>query len=144
MPGRNDCSWPERDLVECPLFRRSRGEADINVGREPTRGLKKSPAIEAGPKSAVASGRTIRADLDRLQQEHPMPLALTDHQMDVILRAARPLDPGLRAPFLEAVAHALRDQPIGDGSVARVCAQVQRQFWRPPDLSGSRGVSRWR
>jgi hypothetical protein len=28
---------------------------------------------------------------------------------------------------------------IGDGTVARVCAEVQRRFWVPPDLSRAAG-----
>jgi hypothetical protein len=75
---------------------------------------------------------------------NPRPLALTDSQLDTLCAFAQPLDPDLRAPFLEAVAHALRDQPLGDGEVHRVCAQAQREFWRPPDLSIARDTSRWR
>jgi hypothetical protein len=57
-------------------------------------------------------------------------LALTDAQLDAIHRAAWPLAPADRAPFLEAVAQALRT--IGDGVVYRVAMQVQRRFWTPP------------
>ena len=52
-------------------------------------------------------------------------LGLTDSQMDAFMRAAQALDPDLRVPFLKAVASALRDQPIGDGSCiapARRCS----------------------
>ena len=50
--------------------------------------------------------------------------------------AARPLDPNLRDPFLRSVADALQGQTvIGPGVVARVCADMQRQFFTPPDLS---------
>jgi hypothetical protein len=60
------------------------------------------------------------------------------------MRAAGPLPPDLRAPFLAAVAHALRDVPIGDGSLHRVVIEVQRQFWHPPDLSRAAGTSKYR
>jgi hypothetical protein len=57
--------------------------------------------------------------------------------------AARPLDPDLRDPFLRAVASALSGhEVIGPGVVARTCAEMQRQFFHPPDLD--RGyVPRW-
>jgi hypothetical protein len=35
-----------------------------------------------------------------------MPLALSDHQLDAVLRAAQPLPVGDRAAFLEALAQA--------------------------------------
>jgi hypothetical protein len=31
-----------------------------------------------------------------------------------------------------------------DGTVARVCAEAQRRFWIPPDLSGPARASKWR
>jgi hypothetical protein len=62
------------------------------------------------------------------------PLALTDAQLDAIHRAAWPLAAADRAPFLEAVAAKLSEHPelLGDGHIARVCVEVQRQFWTPP------------
>jgi hypothetical protein len=49
-----------------------------------------------------------------------------------VMAAARPLDPDLRDPFLRSVANALQGQAvIGPGSVARVCAQVQGEFFSP-------------
>jgi hypothetical protein len=54
------------------------------------------------------------------------------------MAAARPLDPELRDPFLRSVANALQGQTmIGPGVVARVCAEMQRQFFTPPDLSAA-------
>jgi hypothetical protein len=58
----------------------------------------------------------------RRSREHPMPtpLALTDQQLDAVLRAAEPLLPRDRGPFLEEVARALATLPdIGDGIVHR-------------------------
>jgi hypothetical protein len=67
----------------------------------------------------------------------PRPLALTDSELDAVLAAARPLAPDLRDPFLQAVAHALSGRNvIGPGTVHRVCAELQRQSFDPPDLGG--------
>jgi hypothetical protein len=61
------------------------------------------------------------------------PLALTDAQLDAIHRAAWPLAPADRSPFLEAVMQALQqERVIGDGAVYRVAMQMQRKFWTPP------------
>jgi hypothetical protein len=47
--------------------------------------------------------------------------------------------------FLVLVAARLRGvEMIGDGVVARVCKEAQREFWDAPDLSRSRDVSKWR
>jgi hypothetical protein len=69
-------------------------------------------------------------------------LALTDDQMDMLLHFAAPLHPDVRPAFLESVAQALAGQQLGDGLISRVCAEQQRRFWRPPDLSvGAAGRS---
>jgi hypothetical protein len=62
-------------------------------------------------------------------------LRLTDQQLDAIHRAAWPLAPHDRAPFLEAVAAKLSERPelLGDGHVARICIEMQRRFWTPPN-----------
>jgi hypothetical protein len=71
------------------------------------------------------------------------PLRLTDQELDAVFAAARPLEPGLRDPFLQAVANALNGAgEIGPGTVARVCREMQRQFFNPPDFE-NRAVSRW-
>ena len=67
----------------------------------------------------------------------PVPLALSDDQMDAVLLAAGPLDPDLRSDFLRDVAAALRGCELGDGAVARVCAGVQRRYLVPPNFSRS-------
>jgi hypothetical protein len=74
-----------------------------------------------------------------------MVLRLTDAELDAVMNAARPLDPGLRDPFLQAVATALQQDcsgEIGPGTVARVCREMQRQFFSPPDLDRGH-VPRW-
>ena len=65
------------------------------------------------------------------------PLALSDSQMDAVLRAAEPLLLYDRGPFLIALAELLRNepQPLGDGAVFRACRELQRQFFRPPTIS---------
>jgi hypothetical protein len=73
-----------------------------------------------------------------------MPLALTDAQLDAVYRAAGPLAPAVRGAFLELVAQSLAGAgEIGDGTVARVCAEVQRRFLIPPELAaGAPGRAR--
>jgi hypothetical protein len=61
------------------------------------------------------------------------PLALTDTQLDIVFRMAAPLVATDRTGFMEDVARALGGLPdVGDGIVARTCAQVQRKYWSPP------------
>jgi hypothetical protein len=63
----------------------------------------------------------------------PRPLALSDSQLDAVLRAAAPLQPVDRDAFLVLVAARLRGvEMIGDGVVARVCKEAQREFWTRP------------
>ena len=72
------------------------------------------------------------------------PIALSDTQMDTIIRLAGPLPPPDRDVYLREVAAALDGrEEIGDGFVARVCAEVQRRLWHPP-LEQSAGMRRWR
>jgi hypothetical protein len=67
------------------------------------------------------------------------PLALTDDQLTAIYQAAGPIPPDLRGAFLESVASKLAGEAVvGDGSVARACREAQREFWKAPDLSGTR------
>ena len=75
----------------------------------------------------------------------PSPIRLSDSELDAVLAAARPLAVELRDPFLHAVARELAGRNvIGPGVVHRVCAEQQRQFFDPPDLSRGNGTSRWR
>ena len=61
------------------------------------------------------------------------PIALSDEQLTAIMRAAAPLPPADRRPFLEEVTRELQSQPtIGDGVVGRVCAELQRAYLQPP------------
>jgi hypothetical protein len=62
----------------------------------------------------------------------PAPIALSDAQLDAVMRVCAPLRPDARGGFLEAVAAALQGREIGDGSVGRAIAAAQRQFFDPP------------
>jgi hypothetical protein len=55
--------------------------------------------------------------------------------LTAVFRAAEPLLPADRSLFLIDVAAALDGQELGDGLVARVCRDVQRRYFDPPDLS---------
>jgi hypothetical protein len=67
-----------------------------------------------------------------------MPLALSDRQLDIIFDATRPLLPVDRSRFLADVAAELAgcSEP-GDGTVARICRQLQPRYFRPPVLAES-------
>jgi hypothetical protein len=67
------------------------------------------------------------------------PLSLSDDQMDAVMRAAAPLHPADRSLFLQRIAERLRGvEVLGDGLVARIAREVQREFFRPPDLESAR------
>ena len=75
------------------------------------------------------------------------PLALTDDQLDQIVRCAAPLHPELWCLFVEHVAYALRGKTIGDGTVYLACRQVLRENGKfdPPELESGRMLraSKW-
>jgi hypothetical protein len=57
------------------------------------------------------------------------PLALSDLEISTIMQVSRPLDPEARSRSIEIVA-----SKLGEGTVWRVCAETQRQLFRPPDV----------
>ena len=66
----------------------------------------------------------------------PPMIRLSDSELDAVMAAARPLAVQCRDAFLQRVASALHGYgEIGPGVVYRVAAQVQREFFDPPDLS---------
>jgi len=69
-----------------------------------------------------------------------MPIALTDSQLDVVIRHAEPLPAADRAKYLHRVATLLHGVEIGDGVVSRACAQAQSELFRAPDLYGGAGT----
>jgi hypothetical protein len=47
-----------------------------------------------------------------------------------------PRAPADRSDFLRDVAMALDGKELGDGLGLRTCREVQRRYWRAPDLEG--------
>jgi hypothetical protein len=68
-----------------------------------------------------------------------MSIRLSDDEFSIVLAAPRPLAGDLQDQFMSAVAHALEGREIGVGAVARVCRELQRYYFHPPDL-GNRGT----
>jgi hypothetical protein len=63
------------------------------------------------------------------------PIRLSDSELSAVFDAARPLPVERRDAFLQQVAATLSAcREVGPGIVHRVCADVQRRFWDPPDL----------
>jgi hypothetical protein len=85
-----------------------------------------------------------RSESKRVRDPDSAPLALSDQQLDTVMRHAAPLHPRVRIAFIEAVANALRGQMIGDGVVFRACRQVLRDstLFDPPTL-GPGHTSKW-
>ena len=75
-----------------------------------------------------------------------MPLIrLSDAKLDAVMAAARPLSVDRRDAFLQQVAASLQScRGLGPGVVHRVCAEQQRAFFEPPDLSKARDQSKYR
>jgi hypothetical protein len=73
----------------------------------------------------------------------PTPLALSDSQLDQIMRLAAPLQPGQRIIFLEMLAAKLNGQrELGDGVVYRAARELQREYFSPPDFATDNG-NKW-
>jgi hypothetical protein len=63
------------------------------------------------------------------------PLRLSNDELDSVLRAAQPLDRGVRDAFLQDVADQLSQcAVIGPGTVAKACREAQKKFFDPPAL----------
>jgi hypothetical protein len=76
------------------------------------------------------------------------PLALTDAQLDALMRLATPLQPHCRDAFLRILAHELRGKrDVGDGELHRIAAEVIKRYslFDPPELDSGRmpRVSKW-
>ena len=79
--------------------------------------------------AAVQGGRKLPA-------AKPCPIAISDSQLAMIMRACEPILPADRDPFLRALAHRLQGEPeLGDGVVGRAIRELQREFWRPPSIA---------
>jgi hypothetical protein len=71
-----------------------------------------------------------------------MPIRLTDSELDAVMAAARPIAVERRDAFLQDVATLLHAcVEIGPGVVHRVCVEVQRRYFEPPDFSRAAGGS---
>jgi hypothetical protein len=127
-----------------------RHNGDLDKSDRPGVGTKEKPRRQAGARVGVLSCILARRPVmlnprvsERLSRM-PMPttaspalipsgpLRLTDDQLAAVLRAAEPLAVGDRGAFLQDVAAALQGQELGDGTVYRVVAQVQRKYCDPP------------
>jgi len=74
-----------------------------------------------------------------------MPLKLNDDELDIVMAACRPIEPYRRDAFMSEVANVLGGyQELGVGLVARVCRDVQRRHFDPPDLGGGGVQSKYR
>jgi len=63
---------------------------------------------------------------------------LTDDELRIVMAAARPLRPDQRQLFLNELASVLGHYSgLGPGVLHRLCRDLQRRFFDPPDLSGS-------
>jgi hypothetical protein len=63
------------------------------------------------------------------------PIRLTDHELDAVFAAARPLAPECRDGFLREVANLLDACPeVGPGAIHRAICEAQSRFFDPPDL----------
>ena len=69
-----------------------------------------------------------------------MPIALSDSQLEIIVRHAQPLPAADRSKYLNRVAALLHGQEIGDGAVARAARQAQSELFRAPILPSNTGV----
>ena len=74
------------------------------------------------------------------------PLQLTDDEMSMFRRLAKPLDQQRRKQFLQEVAAEFEAQrqagEIGEGSVHRVARTLQRKFFDPPEFPKAAGRAR--
>jgi hypothetical protein len=61
------------------------------------------------------------------------------------MAAAAPLDRRVRPAYLQDVASELaKCKTIGDGTVARVCREMQRKHFDPPELAQAHGTGKYR
>ena len=70
------------------------------------------------------------------------PIALTDEQLDAIVRASQPLAPDDRGKFLGQLTRALEGREIGDGAVYLAICEAQRKILFPPVLERATGTSK--
>ena len=86
----------------------------------------------------------VRLELIAMPHATP-PLALSDSQLDQIMRLAQPLQPAARDAFLRILAHEFRGRhDIGDGELHRVAVETIKSYrlFDAPDLARGH-VPRW-
>ena len=73
-------------------------------------------------------------------------LRLNDEELDIVMRAARPLEVNRRDGFLQEVAAELErcNGNVGPGIVFKICRDVQRRHHDAPDLGHSAGLGKYR
>jgi len=72
------------------------------------------------------------------------PIKLTDDEFDAVMRAARPIAVDRRDTFFQEIASQLAAcAEIGPGTVHRICAATQREFFDPP-LDTRSGTGKYR
>jgi hypothetical protein len=98
--------------------------------------LGRDAQLRPPPPVTVPATTAAVAPIPRRRFTPTGPLALTDEQLAAVMQAAEPLAVGDRDGFLRDVAAALHgQQELGDGTVYRTIAQVQRRYYDPPILS---------
>lgn len=139
--GRRDSDclmrfWAACGLALGPGLRESAARAPRPNKKPPRQGQHGSSRDE-GIEHRV--GRRIvarRLPPRKLNKAVPMPpIRLSDSELDAVMAAARPLPVARRDAFLQAVAAELQGRQIGPDLVHRICAEVQREYFDPPDLA---------
>jgi hypothetical protein len=73
------------------------------------------------------------------------PIALTDEQITTIMQLTRPLQPDQRVAFFEMLAAKLNGRrEIGDGTIYRLCRELQREVFAPPVIERTGSISKYR
>jgi hypothetical protein len=98
--------------------------------------LRTQPWEEAG--LFAAKSRSVQPSQRRTKMTTP--LALTDAQISAIMALSRPLSPDQRSRFLEMLAAKLDGRrELGDGQLYRLCRELQREYFSPPDFNVDSG-----
>jgi hypothetical protein len=64
-------------------------------------------------------------------------LCLSDDELTAVMDVCKPLPPQDRDQFLRAICAELEKHPVvGPGLIHRVCRDLQRRYFDPPNLSG--------
>jgi hypothetical protein len=98
------------------------------------------PGPPPGMTGSACAGHATPSSAKKQAMQPPFPhtlLSLSDAQISIIMAATRPLQAGDRPQFLEEIAGRLAGlNEIGDGTVARICRDLQRAYLVPQDLRG--------